>query len=141
MDNKTPYQHLGSDGIRRLADEFYNAMDELPQAETIRAMHAKNLDEIKLKLYEYLSGWMGGPPLYSEKTGTVCLTEPHEPYWIGPDERDQWLLCMDKALERIDASDEVREMLKTPMYRIADTVRNREESAPRTTDPDVIAVG
>ncbi len=141
MENSTPYQLLGPEGIRRLADEFYNAMDELPQAATVRAMHARNLDEIKDKLYEYLSGWMGGPPLYSDKTGTVCLTEPHAPYWIGPEERDQWLLCMETALDRIEASDNLRAMLKTPLFRIADTVRNRDESTPRTNDPDVIAIG
>lgn len=132
---QTPYQILGKDGIRQLADAFYDAMDELPQAETIRAMHAAHLDEIKDKLYEYLTGWMGGPPLYAAKYGTVCLTDPHKPYPIGPDERDQWLLCMDTALERIGASEELKQMLKEPMYRIADTVRNRDMSEPVAQAP------
>ncbi len=135
---KTPYQILGQEGIRELAEAFYEAMDELPQAATIRAMHQANMDEIKLKLYEYLTGWMGGPPLYAAKYGTVCLTDPHKPYRIGPDERDQWLLCMDTALERIEASDELKQMLKEPMYRIADTVRNRDTSEPEQRDPNQI---
>ena len=138
----TPYQLLGGEeGVRRLADAFYDAMDELPEAATIRRMHARALDDIKLKLFEYLSGWMGGPGLYAAKYGTVCLTEPHRPYAIGPAERDQWLHCMDVALERVGASDEVKAMLKQPMFRVADTIRNREHSREPGRDPNLIAIG
>jgi hemoglobin len=104
-------------------------------------MHKENMDEIRKKLKNYLTGWMGGPPIYQMVTGTVCLTDPHEPYAIGPRERDQWLLCMDTALERTGASEELKEMLKVPMFRIADTVRNQESSDPKPRDPSIIAVG
>jgi hemoglobin len=138
---QTPYQILGDEGIRALTSAFYDIMDELPEAAGIRAMHARDLAPMKEKLAEYLIGWMGGPPVYAEKYGSVCMTEPHAPYWIGPDERDQWLLCMDRALDRIEASDELREMLRIPMQRIADAVRNRDTSERATRDPDVIASG
>ena len=138
---KTPYQILGPEGIRELSNAFYDIMDESIQAQDIRKMHAENMEPIKEKLYEYLTGWMGGPPLYSDKYGSVCMTTPHKPYAIGPKERDQWLLCMDKALERIDASEELVEMLKDPMFRIADAIRNQENSDPKPKDENVIAVG
>ncbi len=137
----TPFQILGEDGIRRLTEAFYDIMDTLPEAAGVRAMHAEDLCPMKEKLAEYLIGWMGGPPLYAEKHGTVCMTTPHEPYHIGPEERDQWLLCMDLALERIGASEELVEMLKIPMFRIADAVRNREGPSAASTDPNVIASG
>ncbi len=139
MSTQTPYQILGADGIRQLATAFYDAMDELPQAANIRTMHAQNTDKIKEKLYEYLTGWMGGPPLYADKNGSVCLTDPHKPYGIGPAERDQWLLCMDSALEKVGASEELKAMLKVPMFRVADTVCNQEDSTPRVKDPNIIA--
>lgn len=124
---RTPYQLLGGEeGVRRLAITFYDVMAELPQASEIRRMHAENMDEIKQKLFEYLSGWMGGPRLYLEKYGTVCLTSPHKPYAINASHRDQWLMCMDEALERVGASEEVKAMLKEPMYGIADLIRNRD---------------
>jgi len=137
----TPYEILGDDGIKNLVDAFYNVMDELPLAADIRSMHAENLDSIKRMLTAYLTGWMGGPPVYQAIKGTVCLTDPHEPYRIGPKERDQWLACMDEALVRISASDELKDMLRDPMYRVADTVRNCEDSIPRNNGPDIIAVG
>jgi hemoglobin len=141
MSAQSPYEILGDEGIAKLADTFYDVLDELPQAANVRAMHKENMDEIRKKLKNYLIGWMGGPPIYQMVTGTVCLTEPHEPYTIGPKERDQWLLCMDEALERTGASNELKEMLKLPMFQIADTVRNSESSVPKPRDPNIIAVG
>ena len=68
------------------------------------------------------------------------MTTPHQPYAIGPRERNQWLLCMDKALDAVAVEAEVKEMLKVPLYRVADAVRNRQQSI--TNDhPDVIAIG
>ncbi len=136
----TPYEALGADGIRALTEQFYNIMDVLPEAAELRAMHARDLGPIKIKLAEYLIGWMGGPPLYADKYGTVCMTTPHEPYAIGPRERDQWLLCMEKALDALAVEAAVREMLKVPLFRIADAVRNRPESTDTLKDANIIAV-
>ena len=138
---QTPYQILGDQGVRDLTSAFYDIMHTLPDAAEVRAMHAQDLGPMKEKLADYLTGWMGGPPLYADKHGTVCMTEPHEPYHIGPRERDQWLLCMDKALEQTGASEELIEMLKEPMYRVADAVRNRDDVSAAETDPNVIAAG
>ena len=139
-DYTTPYQALGEDGIRALVDAFYDIMDTLPEASHVRAMHADDLSPMKEKLGDYLVGWMGGPPIYATRHGTVCMTEPHEPYAIGPRERDEWLLCMDKALDAIDAEPELRDMLKVPLFRVADAVRNRETSG-TMDDPNIIASG
>lgn len=136
---QTPYQILGEDGIRELTGVFYELMDELPEVAKLRAMHAEDLTPMKEKLALYLTGWMGGPPRYADKYGTVCMTEPHEPYHIGPEERDQWLLCMNKALEITNASDELIEMLKVPLFRIADAVRNRDGASAASSDSNIIA--
>ncbi len=138
---QTPYQILGEDGIRRLTNTFYDIMDSLPEAAGLRAMHARDLAPMKEKLAEYLTGWMGGPPLYADKYGTVCMTTPHEPYHIGPAERDQWLLCMDKALEQTGASKELVDMLKIPLFRIADAIRNKQGPSSAATNPDIIVTG
>jgi hemoglobin len=138
---KNPYEILGEDGIRALVSAFYDIMDENPAFGKLRRMHAPDLTPMKDKLSEYLIGWMGGPPIYLNKYGTVCMTEPHEHYHIGPQERDMWLACMDQALVRIEACEEVVEMLKIPMFRIADQVRNREGASIAESDPNIIAAG
>ena len=136
---QTPYQILGEQGIRELTSVFYDIMDTLPEAAPLRAMHAQDLAPMKEKLAEYLIGWMGGPPLYADKYGTVCMTEPHEPYHIGPEERDMWLMCMNRALEQIEASEELVEMLRIPLFRIADAVRNKEGPSAAKNNPNIIA--
>ncbi len=137
----TPYDILGDDGIRELARTFYAVMDELPEVRELRDLHAEDLEPITRKLATYLLGWMGGPPVYLAMNGTVCLTDPHAPFHIGPRLRDQWLLCMYTALDRMDVSDELKAMLEKPLFQIAETVRNQDtdEAAPR--DPNIIAVG
>jgi hemoglobin len=127
----TPYQLLGGeDGVRRLCDAFYDCMEHLPEAADIRRMHGADLTEIRQKLFEYLSGWLGGPHLYAQKYGSICMTGPHRPYAIGPKERDQWLLCMNRALEQVGASAEVQAMLERPLQALTDMIRNRETSEP-----------
>ncbi len=122
----TPFEALGEEGIRNLTNAFYDYMDSAPEVAGIRAMHGKDLTAMKERLADYLTGWMGGPQRYAEKYGSVCMTSPHKPYSIGSAERDQWLLCMDKALEQIGADDELKQMLKEPMFAIADMIRNRD---------------
>lgn len=131
LSAQTPYGILGKDGIKALANAFYDVMEERIEAAPIRAMHAENMTEIKQKLYEYLTGWMGGPPLYSDRYGSVCLTSAHKPYAIGTQERDHWLDCMDIALDRIalqytSDSKQLKTMLKQPLFSIADAVRNQD---------------
>ncbi len=122
---KSPYELLGKEeGVRALANALYEAMDELPEAEHIRKMHGESLIDIKQKLFEYLNGWLGGPHLYKEKYGTICLTEPHKKFAITESARDQWLLCWDKAMEKVAASEEVKNMTKRSIFRMADFMVN-----------------
>jgi len=130
MTKTVPYVLLGGEeGVRILCRTFYRIMDEAPEARDIRAMHKPDLKPMEDKLFDYLSAWLGGPPLYREKTGGMCITAPHRPYAIGEKERDQWLMCMGRALEEIGASQDVKDMLKTPLFRVADMLRNKPERA------------
>jgi hemoglobin len=125
MSTATPYYIIGKEeGVKALAAAFYESMEELEEAESVRRMHADNLDLIKQKLFEYLNGWLGGPHLYKDKYGTICLTEPHQPYPIGEAQRDQWIACWDRALEKVDAPEEFRTMTREPIQRMASFLVN-----------------
>jgi hemoglobin len=126
MTATTPYELIGKEaGVKTLASAFYESMNELEEAAEVRQMHAENLDLIKQKLFEYLNGWLGGPHLYQEKYGTICLTEPHQPYPIGEEQRDQWIACWERALEKVDAPDDFREMTREPIGRMASFLVNQ----------------
>ncbi len=122
-----PYELVGGEGgLRRIVDRFYAIMDQNAEAASIRAMHGADLGPIREKLFEFLSGWLGGPPLYSQRTGSICITEAHRPFAIGAAERDQWMACMRQALVDCGVSPEVRAMLDEPLFRICDFLRNRD---------------
>ena len=100
--NNTPYFHIGGEpAIRLLVDRFYFYMDTLPEAQGIRAIHQADLSSANSKLFKFLSGWLGGPNLFMEEFGHPMLRARHFPFSIGESERDQWMLCMNKALDEI----------------------------------------
>jgi hemoglobin len=108
----TPYEALGgAPAVRRLVDRFYQLMDELPEAYTVRRIHPESLAGSADSLFDFLSGWFGGPPLYSQKKGHPRLRMRHRAYAIGPVERDEWMLCMTLALSEQVADAALREGL------------------------------
>lgn len=117
----------GSDGIRALVDRFYDVMDTEPEAAGIRALHPPDLTSSREKLFLFLTGWTGGPPLYVEKHGHPRLRARHLPFPIGTAERDAWVWCMDRALDDHDMPDELRSFLKQRFRAVADHMRNQPE--------------
>ncbi len=97
----TVYALVGGDlGLRQLVKFFYQEMDRRPEAKVIRDMHPLSLDESEERLYWFLSGWMGGPPLYGEKRGHPMLRARHLPFAIGQTEAELWVACFQAALTR-----------------------------------------
>ena len=127
MDDKTLYEQVGgADGLRALVDRFYQLMDELPEAKGIRDLHPAELTGSADKLYKFLSGFLGGPPLYVSEHGHPRLRARHLPFPIGVDERDQWLLCMETALQELVVAEGLRSTLVYYFQRTADHMRNRD---------------
>jgi hemoglobin len=111
--------------IDRLVEAFYARMDTLPEATTIRAMHATDLGPTKNVLKRYLTEWTGGPKLYSVEKGHPRLRQRHMGFPIGEAERDAWLLCMRGALEVSIADDSAREEIYATLAKLADWMRNK----------------
>ncbi|MCE2723389.1 MAG: group II truncated hemoglobin [Burkholderiales bacterium] len=124
---QTPYELLGGEAtVRRLVDAFYDQMDEDPDFFGIRKLHPASLAASRDKLYMFLTGWLGGPPLYTSEFGHPRLRARHLPFAIGEAERDQWMACMAKALEVVGIELSVRERLIASFANTADWMRNRE---------------
>jgi hemoglobin len=105
----TVYEALGgADGLHRLVDRFYELMDELPEAYAARRIHPESLAGANESLFQFLSGWFGGPNLYIEQKGHPRLRMRHLPYTIGATERDEWMLCMRTALTEQVADEPLR---------------------------------
>jgi hemoglobin len=123
---QTHYQRIGGEAkIRQLVDRFYAIMDELPETYGIRKMHGEDLSHSAQKLFDFLSGWMGGPQLYKQKHGEPFLRRRHFPFAIGDSERDQWLLCMRQALDEVVESRELADELFAAFAKVGDHMRNQ----------------
>lgn len=86
-------------GLTLLVNDFYDIMDDIPESKRIRDMHPNDLSESRKKLIFFLSGWLGGPKLYSEAFGPINIPASHSHLDINHGERDAWILCMQKAVE------------------------------------------
>lgn len=136
------YELLGAEaGLRSLVDRFYDIMDSSPQAELIRSFHAKSLKQSREKLFLFLCGWSGGPQLYVKRFGHPRLRMRHMPFPIRSVERDQWLWCMNKALDESRLDARLVELLKKRFADVADFMRNKPEDLINLQDVSVPPAG
>lgn len=125
-DSVVLYDAIGGEAaVRRLVTRFYALMDTLPEAKACRDIHPASLDGSAEKLVLYLTGWLGGPPLYVERFGHPMLRRRHLHAPIGAAERDGWLLCFRTALDETIPESGLREAIWEPAQRLALHMQNR----------------
>jgi hemoglobin len=125
-DSPTPYEQLGGDtAVRELVDRFYDLMELEAEFAQLRRVHGASLESAREKLHLFLSGWLGGPSLYTDRFGHPMLRARHLPFAIGDEERDQWMACMVRAMEELEVAPELRQALAGAFQKTADWMRNR----------------
>lgn len=122
------YERAGGEaGVRALVTRFYDLMNTLPEAAALREAHPADLQNARERLFLFLSGWLGGPNLYMEKHGHPRLRARHMPFTIRERERDQWMMCMARALGESPLDDDGRARLTEGLAKLADQMRNAPE--------------
>jgi hemoglobin len=131
MNKTTAYQGIGGEaGVRRLVRRFYELMDTLPEAAACRAIHPKSLAGSEEKLFMYLTGWLGGPPLYTDRYGPPMLRRRHLHAPIGGPEIEGWLLCFRQAWSETVSDPELTRTVLPQVENLAQHMRNRADAAP-----------
>ena len=125
-ERQSIYEAIGGiDKVDELVDRFYDLMALEPIFSDLRAMHAQDLSTSREKLKFFLTGWMGGPDIYSPKYGHPMLRARHLPFKIGLKERNQWLACMYKAMEDCGIDGSTAKQLEESFFNTADWMRNQ----------------
>jgi hemoglobin len=123
-DEATPHEALGGDdGVRALASTFYDVVSET--SPVLTAMLPRDTSISRQKLYEFLSGWTGGPPLYWERRGHPALRMRHAPFRIDSHAAEEWTRCLTEAMDRIGISGDLHSFLGRELGRAAQNLRNQ----------------
>lgn len=101
----------GEAGVAALVEAFYDNMERFEEARTIRDMHP-DLALAREKLTVFLIGWLGGPRRYAKRWGQIRIPPAHAHLTIDEAEHDQWLLCMDAAIDAMPVTPSFRTYFK-----------------------------
>jgi hemoglobin len=121
----TPFECIGGEEkIAAMVERFYDLMDLEPAYAALRTAHGSDLANARQRLTWFLTGWMGGPQNYTDRFGHPMLRARHMPFSIGIKERDQWLACMDQAMQETGVPEDLRTRLMQSFFQTADWMRN-----------------
>ena len=123
----TLYEAIGGEPtVRKLTDRFYELMKTDPAGAASLAVHPPDLTNARDRLYDYLPGYLGGPPVYVEKYGHPMLRRRHMMAEIGPQERESWLACFRIALDETVTNPTLNEIIWQPVKQLAHHMQNKE---------------
>ena len=101
---KSLYVRMGGAlALRDLVETFYDIIENDPDGEILNILHLRGhgVAHSRIEQLNFLAGFFGGPQLYTEKHGHSDVREMHRHIEVGPAERDAWLLCMSRAIEKV----------------------------------------
>ena len=114
----------GDETFQLLVDRFYAGVAGDP---LLRPLYPEDLavpaENLKLFLVQY---W-GGPETYNDRRGHPRLRMRHQPFAIGPPQRDAWLRHMTEAMNSLDLPRGVRQAFLDYFEAAAEAMVNRRE--------------
>lgn len=101
----TPYDAIGEEMLTRLVDAFYKRVGNHPE---LIPIFPPDLTETARKQKQFLTQYLGGPPLYTEEHGHPMMRARHLPFPITPLRAKAWLHCMSEAMDEVGLEGELR---------------------------------
>ncbi|WP_377889577.1 globin [Alkalihalobacillus sp. R86527] len=102
------YELIGRSQLDELVNAFYSRVSQHPK---LKPIFPADLDETARKQKQFLTQFLGGPPLYSEEHGHPMLRARHLPFEITPERASAWLSCMEEAMDEVELDIELKEHL------------------------------
>jgi hemoglobin len=127
-EKATPYQRMGgAEGVRRLVDAFYDAMEQNPAYAELRAMHEPDLSPMRESLAGFFAVFLGGPRDWLEQRGGFCIMSRHAKLNVTGQTALQWLDAMRDALREVGADPELAERIDDRLSQMAMAMAARSE--------------
>lgn len=124
------YELIGGEPtVWALCNTFYDIMDRDPRVNELRAIHVADLGVTRQKFFEFMSGWLGGPPLFTQKYGHPRLRARHLHVPVNDAMVEQWLSCMQQALQQCIADASLRQIIWENLVPLARHMKNQESGS------------
>lgn len=124
MEQKTAYERLGAENLKLLVERFY---DLVFSHEQISHLFKTDKEVIKEKQRMFLTQFLGGPSLYSDKFGHPQMRARHMPHPIHQDDAVAWLSCMSQAITSLPISEDFKDELFKRFVPTAMFMVNKED--------------
>jgi len=130
MPTQSLYQDIsGEVAVREFVGYFYEYLEMMSAFSDIRELYPDDLNHTKEALFMYLSGMLGGPPLYTQAYGPADLRQKHKRIKISNKVRDQWLQCAQRAANKLKIDPIVRYELMHELTVMANHLCNQSDCA------------
>lgn len=90
------YDKIGQEKLHRFSRRHYQNLSESVISDLFPA-EPEELDAAAERQADFLTGVMGGPPVYREKHGPPRMRARHFPFAIDEAARQEWLRCFREA--------------------------------------------
>lgn len=100
------FEMVGEETLHKIVDAFYKRVKLHPDLSPI---FPDDLRETARKQKQFLTQFLGGPPLYTSEHGHPRLRMRHLAFPITPKRANAWLTCMSQAMDEIGFSGPIRE--------------------------------
>ncbi|MFC3833209.1 MULTISPECIES: globin [Deinococcus] len=91
----TLYERIGPEALAALVQTFYTHVAADPE---LAPIFPPDLTVTAEKQLAFLTGFMGGPPLFHQRYGNPMLRARHLPHEVTPRRAQAWMACMAAAL-------------------------------------------
>ncbi len=127
--DRTLYERIGPQVLHDLVQRFYAHVAKHPE---LIPIFPADLSLTARKQEAFLSGFLGGPPLYHQEFGHPRLRARHLPFEITPTRARAWLSCMNAALHQTPGLDpaDAAELLAALTRTAAAMVNTLEPESP-----------
>ncbi len=122
------YDRIGAEKIEELVNAFYPKVYANPD---LIPIFTGDVGQIMSKQRLFLTQFLGGPPLYSNRYGHPRMRARHLPHEITPKRAEAWLRCMKEAFEEVGLADTPEgEVFYDRLTQVASIMVNSEKTAP-----------
>lgn len=131
MEPQTLYEQIGgAKTIRAIVETFYPKVQAHP---LLAPLFPEDIRPVMERQYWFLTQYLGGPPLYSERRGHPMLRARHLPFPITKERAEAWLSCMHETLDEVGIQGLVREQIWSRLVLTAHHMIN-QSAADHATD-------